>query len=123
MIFAAINSQAIFLIVILIAVFALPYFTISKPQKKQQEQRRNMLNELKKGDEIMTVGGFIGVIEKVLNDSFVIKMNPDNIKLEIRKDSILKKMEEEVAAVPEEDEYDVIVDDDVEEEVKEKETK
>ncbi len=106
------NSQTIFLIVILIAVFALPYFTITKPQKKQQAQRKTMLDELKKGDDIMTVGGFTGVIDKVLSDSFIITMNPDNkLKLEIRKDSILKKIEDETAPAPADDEYDVIVDD------------
>ncbi len=104
------GSSWIFIILIVV-MFAFPLLT-SRSQKKQQKQRQDMLDALKKGDEIMTVGGFIGTIDKVKEDGFVVKMNPDGIKLELRKDSVLKKTVEDA---PVETEYDYVIEDDKEE--------
>ncbi|MBQ9763882.1 MAG: preprotein translocase subunit YajC [Phascolarctobacterium sp.] len=38
------------------------YFMLWKPQKKQQQDRQNLLNSLKKGDQIITIGGIYGTI-------------------------------------------------------------
>ena len=105
---ATTGSPSWLFIVLIVVMFAFPLLT-SRSQKKQQQQRNSMLDALKKGDEIMTVGGFVGKIDKVTEAGFVVKMNPDGIKLEIRKDSILKKMVEEEAAA--ELEYDYVVED------------
>lgn len=47
------------------------YFMLWKPQKKQQQERQNLLNSLKKGDKIITIGGIYGTItdlsEKTVN--------------------------------------------------------
>ena len=41
------------------------YFMLWKPQKKQQQERQNLLNSLKKGDKIITIGGIYGIITDI----------------------------------------------------------
>lgn len=41
------------------------YFMLWKPQKKQQQERQNLLNSLKKGDKIITIGGIYGTITDI----------------------------------------------------------
>ncbi len=41
------------------------YFMLWKPQKKQQQERQNLLNSLKKGDKIITIGGMYGTITDI----------------------------------------------------------
>ena len=47
-------------IVVMVAIF---YFLLYRPQKKQQSRRRAMLDSLKKGDQVITIGGIYGTIE------------------------------------------------------------
>lgn len=49
----------------LVLIFGVFYFMIIKPQKKQQEQHRQMLSDLKIGDYVVTIGGIKGVITKI----------------------------------------------------------
>ncbi len=55
-------------------LFASFYFFTIRPQRKRQREQQKMLNELKKGDKIITVGGIFGTIENVAEDSIVIKV-------------------------------------------------
>jgi preprotein translocase subunit YajC len=58
---------------IMIAMFAIIYFVMIRPEQKKQKERQKMLSALKKGDKILTVGGVIGVIVNVKDSSYVIK--------------------------------------------------
>lgn len=49
----------------LIAMFVIFYFLLIRPQQKRQKQVRQMQSELKKGDEVVTIGGFHGVIHAI----------------------------------------------------------
>lgn len=51
--------QAVFPFFLMSGIF---YFMLWKPQKKQQQDRQNLLNSLKKGDKIITIGGIYGTI-------------------------------------------------------------
>lgn len=51
--------QAVFPFFLMGGIF---YFMLWKPQKKQQQDRQNLLNSLKKGDKIITIGGIYGTI-------------------------------------------------------------
>ncbi|RRJ67091.1 preprotein translocase subunit YajC [Paenibacillus oralis] len=64
--------QMIIPFVIMIAVF---YFLLIRPQKKKQQQRNTMLNQLKKGDKIVTIGGLHGTIMEMTDDTVVIRVN------------------------------------------------
>jgi len=57
----------------LIVLFAIFYFLIIRPQQKQQQEHKDMLNSLKKGDKIINAGGLYFEIVKVEDDFFSVK--------------------------------------------------
>jgi len=67
---------------------------IIRPQQKEAKAKKEMLESLKKGDKVITNGGFIVVIHKVEEHFFNVKLNDDTIA-KITKDSIAKKYEDE----------------------------
>lgn len=64
----------------LILMFAIFYFLLIRPQQKRQKQRNAMLNALKKGDRIVTIGGIHGTITELKDDVIVVRVS-DNTKL------------------------------------------
>jgi preprotein translocase subunit YajC len=66
------NSTAIFLIQML-AIFAIIYFLLFRPQRKEQERHQQMLAALKKGDEVVTAGGVIGTVVHAEEDRLTIR--------------------------------------------------
>jgi len=76
-------------------LIAIMYFVIIRPQQKEAKTREEMINALKKGDKIVTNGGFIVVVSKVEEKFLSVKMNNETV-VKITKDSIAKKYEDEV---------------------------
>lgn len=70
-----------------ILMFAIFYFLLIRPQQKKQKQRGSMLNALKKGDKVTTVGGLHGTIAEITDDTIVLKVN-DVTKLTFDRSSI-----------------------------------
>ena len=75
-------------------LIAIMYYVIIRPQQKEAKAKKEMLQALKKGDKVITNGGFIVVIHKVEDNFLTIEMNDDTI-VKITKDSIAKKYEDE----------------------------
>ena len=75
-------------------LIAIMYFVIIRPQQKEAQAKKNMIESLKKGDKVITNGGFIVVIHKVEENFLSIEMNKEMI-VKIAKDSIAKKYEDE----------------------------
>jgi len=77
-----------------IAIFAVMYFLMIRPQQKKQKQHQAMLNELKKGDRIITSGGIYGTISGIKEKEaiLIIKID-DNVKVELARGSVAKKAE------------------------------
>jgi len=75
-------------------LIAIMYFVIIRPQQKEAKAKKAMLASLKKGDKVITNGGFIVVIHKVEENYLSVKINDDTIS-KITKDSIVKKFEDE----------------------------
>lgn len=63
-------------LVMLGAFFLIIYFTMIRPQQKQQKQRKEMLSNLAKGDEIVTIGGIEGKIIAITDEKIVLKIAP-----------------------------------------------
>jgi preprotein translocase subunit YajC len=59
-----------------------------RPQQKKQKEWQAMLSSIKTGDRITTAGGIRGIIISVKDDAYVIRVAPDNIKLEVSKSAI-----------------------------------
>ncbi len=78
----------------LILIFAVLYFLVFRPQQKKQKELQGMLNNLKKGDKVITNGGLIGVISEVKDKRVMLKLGEgtkekDFVKVEILKSAII----------------------------------
>ena len=63
------------------------YFFIIRPQNKKQKETEKMLNALKKGDKVITVGGIHGVVSSTKEKSVIVKVD-DNTKIEFSRNAI-----------------------------------
>jgi preprotein translocase subunit YajC len=70
-----------------IAIIAIFYFLIIRPQNKKQKDTQRMLDALKKGDRVITIGGIHGLIQTVRDHSVILKVD-DNVKLEFNRSAI-----------------------------------
>lgn len=71
-------------IVLMVAIF---YFLLYRPQKKQQKRRKEMLDSLKKGNRVMTIGGIYGQITELKDDVVKLKI-ADQVEIEVARSSI-----------------------------------
>ena len=62
------------IIVFLVLIFGVFYFLLIRPQRKRQKEHQQMMQELKRGDKVVTAGGLYGVVESISEDSVVIKV-------------------------------------------------
>ena len=58
-----------------VLMFAIFYFLLIRPQQKKSRERSSMLNALKKGDRVTTIGGMHGTIDQITDDTVVLKVN------------------------------------------------
>lgn len=79
----------------LLLFLPLLYMLMIRPQQKKQKQWQQMLNDIKSGDRITTAGGIRGTIISLKDDSIVIRVPPDNLKLEVAKSAIASVTQEE----------------------------
>ncbi len=70
-------------ILLMVAMFAGMYFLMIRPQKKKQKEEQEMRETLQIGDEITTIGGIVGKIITVKDDSLIIETGADRTKLKI----------------------------------------
>ncbi len=75
-------------------LIAIMYYVIIRPQQKEAKAKKEMLEALKKGDKVITNGGFIVTVHKVEDNFLTVKLNDDTL-VKITKDSIAKKYEDE----------------------------
>lgn len=73
----------------LIFIFAIFYLVLIMPQQRKQKKWQAMLQQIKSGDRAVTSGGLTGVILSVKDDAVVLRVPPDNIKIEVARSSIV----------------------------------
>ena len=84
----AAGMQGITTIIMLVAVIAVFYFFMYRPQKKQEKAANDMRNNLQVGDEITTIGGIIGKIISIREETVLIVTSGANTKIRILKTAI-----------------------------------
>ena len=77
----------------LVALFAIFYFLIIRPQQKQAKAHKDMVSNLKKGDKIVTNGGLIVEVSKIEDTYFLVK-NSDGSEMKLIKEFVAKLLEE-----------------------------
>jgi preprotein translocase subunit YajC len=65
----------------LVLIFVVFYFLLIRPQQKKQKQHREMLSALRRGDRVVTAGGIIGQVIRVVNDGEVIVEIADGVRI------------------------------------------
>jgi preprotein translocase subunit YajC len=75
-------------ILMMVAIFAIFYVLLIMPQRRQKKWQA-MLSQVKSGDRAVTSGGLTGVILSVKDDTVVLRVPPDNIKVEVTRSSIV----------------------------------
>ncbi|MGL4364515.1 MAG: preprotein translocase subunit YajC [Bacteroidales bacterium] len=75
--------------IMLIAVFAVMYFFMIRPQQKRQKELRKFREGLQKGDKVVTVGGIYGTVSEVKENYILIEVD-SNIRMRFDKSSVLK---------------------------------
>lgn len=69
----------------IIALFVLLYFIMIRPQRKKEKETQKMRNALQTGDNVTTVGGIVGRVVSIKEDSIVIETGADRSKMQIKK--------------------------------------
>ena len=90
------NGQGIAQFIPLILIFVIFYFFLIRPQQKRAKDHLAMVASLKRGDEVITSGGIIGTVERVMEDDRIEVILGGNVKVQIIKStitSLLKKKE------------------------------
>lgn len=73
----------------MILLFAIMYFFMIRPQRKQQKELEKFRSELKKGDKVITVGGIYGIIGEIEEKTVLLRVDGD-VKLRVDKASIVR---------------------------------
>ena len=68
-------------VVMLVLMFAVFYFLLIRPQKKKDKKVKEMLDNLKSGDRVCTIGGIYGTIVAIKDDTITLSVGNDNVKL------------------------------------------
>lgn len=77
-------------LIMIVGLFAIMYFLLIRPQKKREKQVADMRNNVKVGDDVVTIGGIYGKVVKVKEDRFTVQVGADKTKFDIAKWSISK---------------------------------
>ena len=78
----------------LILIFVIFYFFLIRPQQKKVKEHKQMVSTLKRGDEVVTSGGVIGTVERILGDDKVDLLISENVTIQVVQStiqSLLKK--------------------------------
>ena len=72
----------------IVVIFGIFYLLLFMPMQKQKKALAKMLSELKSGDTVVTSGGIIGTITAVDADTLVLRVKPDNLKLQFARSAV-----------------------------------
>lgn len=69
----------------LILIFVIFYFFLIRPQQKRMKDHKSMIAALKRGDKIITTGGVIGTVERIMDEDKIEVLISENVTVEIQK--------------------------------------
>ncbi|MBR4323832.1 preprotein translocase subunit YajC [Treponema sp.] len=84
---AASGSQTLMSVVPFILIIAIFYFFIIRPQNKKQKETQKMIDALKKGDKVVTIGGIHGLVSQTKEKTVIIKVD-EGVKIEVNRSAI-----------------------------------
>jgi preprotein translocase subunit YajC len=72
----------------MLAIVAIFYFLVFMPMQKQKKQQAAMLASLAAGHTVLTSGGIVGTIVSVQDDMLILRVKPDNVKLQVARNAV-----------------------------------
>ncbi len=72
-------------VILMIAIF---YFLVFMPMRRQQKNQKQMLKTLENGQTVLTSGGIIGTIVAVNDDTLILRIKPDNLKIQVARSAV-----------------------------------
>ena len=88
-------GSTLLMLVMMIAVF---YFMLIRPENKRKKEAEQMRSAVKKGDEIVTIGGIVGKVVDVKEKNIVLETGADQVRIEFEKWAISSNATAEAAA-------------------------
>ncbi|HDI11724.1 MAG TPA: preprotein translocase subunit YajC [Candidatus Acetothermia bacterium] len=86
------QANSIWSLIILLIVFgAIFYFLLIRPQRRREQEHRQLIKSLKRGDRVITAGGIYGVIDKIDDDTVILSLE-EGAKVRVAKTSIVEKV-------------------------------
>jgi len=80
------------MVIFLVAIFAIMYFLMIRPRQKQQKEHEEMTKELRAGDRVIIAGGIYGQIERLGEDTAILKIE-SGATMKVARNSILGKQD------------------------------
>ena len=71
-------------------LFLIMYLLIFRPQAQRQKEWQKMLETIENGDQVVTGGGIVGIVIAVKEDRLHLRVPPDNLRLEVTKNSVMQ---------------------------------
>lgn len=72
-------------LLLLVLMFGFMYFAMIRPENKRKKQADEMRSNLKKGDQITTIGGIVGKIVMVNEETIIVETSDDRVRMELTK--------------------------------------
>lgn len=79
----------------LIFIVAIFYFLVFMPMQRQKKQQAQMLSALQSGNEVLTSGGIVGTIVSITGDTLILRVKPDNVKLQVARSAVQSLVKQE----------------------------
>ena len=79
----------------LILIFVIFYFFLIRPQQKRVKEHKIMTQNLKRGDEVITSGGIIGIVDRVLEDDRIELSISEGVKVQVIKNTVQSHLKKE----------------------------
>ncbi len=79
------GSQMVSTIIMLVAMVAVFYFLLIRPENKRKKEAEQLRSSLKVGDQVTTIGGIVGKVVSVKDEKFVLETGADQVRIEFQK--------------------------------------
>ena len=89
------SGQGISQFIPLVLIFIIFYFFLIRPQQKRVKDHKIMVGALKRGDEVITSGGIIGTVERVMEDDRIEVLIGESTKVQIIRSTITSLLQKE----------------------------
>ena len=89
------NAQGFAQFIPLILIFVIFFFFLIRPQQKRVKDHKAMVESLKRGDEVITSGGIIGIVDRVMEDDRIEVTIGENTKVQIIRSTITSLLKKE----------------------------